>query len=849
MDKNYRLSRNITPISYYLKIQPNMADFTFTGSEIINLTISKSTKQLVLHAVDLNIHSARIVSGSLSQELKVSYQPKDETVTLLLPKSISGKIRIYLEFTGVIGEHLRGFYKSKYTHKQQEKFLATTQFEATDARRAFPCFDEPSHKAKFTLEVIVPNKLSVVSNTVEEKVLPHKPGYKVVRFSPTPKMSSYLLAFIIGELEHISVKSKRGVKIRIHTTPGKKNQAKFAADFTKQALDYLENYFGIPYPLPVLDLLAIPDFAAGAMENWGAITFRETLLLVDNQHSSISQKQRVAEVIAHELVHQWFGNLVTMEWWTHLWLNESFATYMAYNTVDAIYPEWNFWTKFVLEEQSFALQQDSLHATHPIEVPVKHPDEIAEIFDAISYAKGASVLRMLSNYVGSEHFRVGLSHYLKKHSYKNTSSVHLWEAFEKISGKPIRKLMKAWTTESGFPMIKASLLNNKLILQQSEFKQLDNGVARTKLWPIPLRLQTGENQVSESVLVTKKQHVLETPDFSKYFNLDYDDSTLTIIAYDMPLLARLLPLLRSKQLNILDRLALVRDGFLLAKNGTWPTEVYLEILNHLDQEDSYVVWAETAKNLAQLKKSFYGTKSVELLQSFQQKLFSQILKRSNIGFLPKPKESNQQALLRGLAFLEAGLTDYKLAIQHAKQLFVQSKKRKSVDPNLKTAMYALMAKNGSKKDFAELLHLYKSTQIPAQQQQLLQGLILGVTEKDAQQLLDFTYSDAVRDQDRIFAIALCLSNPVSKSLAWQYLVQNWATIEKKFAGSKLIGQILSGANSFNSNQELRNFNEFLRGKKLPSAKQAIAQTREKIKINIKWQKRDSAEVYRWLKSQ
>mgnify|MGYP000881511358 CR=1 FL=1 len=848
MKKNKaRLNPDITPSKYFIQIEPNLADFTFEGNEVIYLDIKKKIKSFSLHSAELKITEAKLVLGQNSYSTKIKYNPKSEEVLLTFPSSVSGKARLHLSFQGVINDQLRGLYRSKYTHKAKEQYLATTQFEATDARRMFPCFDEPSHKARFILEVIVPKEHTVISNTIEQTISPHKPGYKIVRFEPTPKMSTYLLALILGELEHLKAKSKRGVEIRVHTTPGKKQQAKYALEFTKKALDFLEDYFGIPYPMPVLDLIAVPDFGAGAMENWGAITFRETLLLVDESQSPFSQKQRVAEVIAHELVHQWFGNLVTMEWWTHLWLNESFATYMAYVTVDAIYPDWNFWTKFVLEEQSFALQQDSLHATHPIEVPVNHPEEIAEIFDAISYAKGASVLRMLSNYIGEDHFRDGLSLYLKKHSYKNTSSVHLWEAFEKISGLPVRQIMKTLTTKSGFPVISAKLSKNKLHLAQEVFKQLSNKKVGKELWPVPLLIETGDNQYLSPMLMKSKTAKVAIDPASQYLNLDYNDASLTIINYDIALLARLLPLMQEKKLSTLDRLALVRDSFLLAKSGRLPTEIYLEVLTFLNNEQSYVVWSEVAKGTNQLRRMLAGTKADKDFENFTKQIFSELLNQKSLGLKPKKGETNNNAMLRGIAFAEAGLSGYKPAKNEAMKLFKQAQRGMGVNPNLRSAVYAIVAKYGGLTAHKSLQKMYVESDFATHKQQLLFGMINGCTEQNQKVLLNFIFSSSVRDQDRPFAIAAAVTNSEIKHFAWNAIKSNWPELLRKYGGSKMMGTLITGATSFNSNRELSSLQKFLKGKKIPAAKQSIAQTLEKVQININWQKRDISSISKYLR--
>ena len=435
--KSIRLSKNVLPQVYNIQLRPDLENFTFEGIETIHISILQKTRTIILHSKELEIETAHMSD----MWGKVSYNEKKETAIFSFPKFIPiGKNQLTIVFKGILNDKMRGFYRSRYMVRNKEYHMATTQFEATDARRAFPCFDEPAHKAVFRVSLIVPKGKTAISNTLPVSVFEHEAGYDIVKFFPTPKMSTYLLAFIVGDFEYMekittpSPSSKRrggfplplrrgsakgeGVRVRVYTTPGKKHQAKFALDVTVKTLEFYEKYFDIPYPLNTLDMIAIPDFTSLAMENWGAITFREIGLLVDEKHTSIRSKEIIAEVIAHELAHQWFGNLVTMEWWTHLWLNEGFASYIAYLAVDKLFPKWDIWTQFSTNTLGVALRLDALLNTHPIEVVVHHPNEIGEIFDEISYSKGASIIRMLASHLGEKDFRDGLRYYLKKHSYK-----------------------------------------------------------------------------------------------------------------------------------------------------------------------------------------------------------------------------------------------------------------------------------------------------------------------------------------------------------------------------------------------------------------------------------------------
>src|SRR3989344_4623814 len=449
-----RLPSSVVPVEYKIELKPDLENFTFEGIETISLSLLKSSSYLTLHSKELEIETASILIAKEKVFAKISYNEKKETATFLFPKLIpKGKLELTLVFKGILNDKMRGFYKSQYKIGETVHHIATTQFEATDARRAFPCFDEPAQKAVFHVSLIVPHGKTAISNTLPASVAEHESGFQIIKFHPTPKMSTYLLAFIVGDFEYIERKSNRGVIVRVYTIPGKVHQAKFALGVTVRTLEFYEKYFDIPYPLDTLDMIAIPDFQSLAMENWGAITFREVGLLVDEQNTSTGSKELIAEVIAHELAHQWFGNLVTMEWWTHLWLNEGFASYIPYLVIEKLFPKWNIWERFTNDTQGIALRLDALKTTHPIEVEVHHPDEIGEIFDAVSYSKGASIIRMLANYIGAENFRNGLRYYLKKHSYKNTETIHLWQAFEKVSKKPVARMMHNWTSKPGYPVV------------------------------------------------------------------------------------------------------------------------------------------------------------------------------------------------------------------------------------------------------------------------------------------------------------------------------------------------------------------------------------------------------------
>ncbi|MBF8249400.1 MAG: puromycin-sensitive aminopeptidase-like isoform, partial [Candidatus Levybacteria bacterium] len=585
-----RLSEHVIPKRYLITLFPNLSEFNFGGDEEITLELTKPANEITLHAIELEITSAEIKIGTKKfKSEKITYDEKSETVAISFDKIISkGESKLKLTFTGILNDQMRGFYRSKYKHEGRDQHMAVTQFESTDARRAFPSFDEPAKKAIFDVRLIIPEDHVAISNTIETEIAEHSPGYKIVTFEPTPKMSTYLVAFIVGRFEHLETKTKSGAKIRVFTTHGKKHQAKFALETAKKSLEFYEDYFGIKYPLPSLDLIAIPDFAAGAMENWGAVTYRETALLVDEELSSTANKQWVALVIAHELAHMWFGNLVTMEWWTHLWLNEGFASYIEYLAVDKIFPSWHIWTQFVYMDHSKALELDGLKNTHPIEVEVDHPSEISEIFDAVSYSKGASIIRMLAHYLGEKVFQKGLQLYLNKHKYSNATTLDLWAALEKVSGKKVKKIMENWTGKPGYPLVRIEEKNNKLKLVQSRFFSSPlsaKEISDETLWSIPL----------DSFLFSKKSLFIPTPKGWVKFNRG--ETSLIRIQYPTAMLKLLEEPIKNRKLMPEDRFGLIRDVFMLSQSGHSSTVDALRLAQVYNQEDNFIVWAQIATDL------------------------------------------------------------------------------------------------------------------------------------------------------------------------------------------------------------------------------------------------------------
>lgn len=821
-----RLVNHIIPERYTIKIRPDLEKFTFEGEEEILIELFAAEKNITIHSHELDIESAEVIYGEKKLFAnKITYNEKAETATFIFKENIpKGKIKLRLVFRGILNDRLKGFYRSQYEVDGKKHHMATTQFESTDARRAFPCFDEPAFKAIFDVTLLIPKHTIAISNTLPISEIENE-SFREVTFAPTPKMSTYLLAFIVGQFEYVEKKTKGGVLVRVYTTPGKKNQAKFALDFGLKTLEFYEKYFDIKYPLKTLDMIAIPDFSAGAMENWGAITYRESRLLVDEKHSSLIDKKNVALVIAHELAHQWFGNLVTMEWWTHLWLNEGFASYIEYLAVDKINPAWNIWEDFSTYEQGRALSLDALKNTHAIEIPVHHPTEIAEIFDEVSYSKGASVILMIANYLGEKDFRDGLRYYLKKHSYKNTSTIHLWEAFEKISGRPVTKMMKNWTNTAGYPVVEVKKVNGKIITKQKRFFINENSEKEAKdttKWMLPLKIK-------------------EKP----FFTVNQNAGGFFITSYSEQLLEQWKGALTKNKIPLLDRAGFLRDCFHLNQRGVMNSETFLSVLKAYENETEYMVWIEIAGCLNSINNLLTDKNTKEKYRLFAEKISKEMLKK--VGFIAKKGENEKTNLLRSILISMAGRFGNQEIIEKSKKLFANATNKKAmIVPDLRSSIYSIVARTGGEKEYKILRAMYKNETLHQEKNRISYTLGLFQNPTIVEKTVRFALSKEVRKQDSIAILAFTL-NPVNKEIAWEFIKNNWPVLKERYGsiGNPLSNLIKSLA-VFNTQEKYNDIQKFFKKNPIPSSARAIEQTLEKIDTNIGWIQRESKHIVSFL---
>jgi puromycin-sensitive aminopeptidase len=854
--KSVRLPLHIIPQKYNLTLKPDLEAFVFTGVEIIKLIINKNSKTITLHSKDIDIEKVEIENNKNKQfqfASKISYDTKRETATFIFKNEIKkGEVNLKIIFSGIINESLRGFYKSKYEIGGITKHIATTQFEATDARRAFPCFDEPAHKAVFEVSLIVPGTHTAISNTLPISIKEHEAGYKIVKFAPTPLMSTYLLAFIIGEFEYIegftkSIKKNHGgTRVRVFTTKGKSHQAKFALEVAIKSIEFYNEYFDIPYPLPTLDLIAIPDFESAAMENWGAVTFRETAILVDEKNTSLSNKQWVAIVIAHELAHQWFGNLVTMEWWTDLWLNEGFASYMENLCTDAMFPEWHVWDQYLSDRYALALHLDSLSNSHPIEVEVHHPDEIGEIFDMVSYAKGSAVIRMLAEYLGHDKFRDGLRYYLNKHSYKNTKTIDLWNAFEKVSKKPIKKIMKNWTSLTGYPLLTVDSKNKKTgityeITQERFFSsrvQAKNNKIKN-IWQIPISYESN-NEEQKMLLIKNK-----APLIGSYIGkINKEERTFTRVRYDKDTLIKIGNEIKNGKLNVVDRLGIIRDLFALAEGGYISTIDVLEFSLLYKDETEYIVWQEIAGGINKIYNLIQNESFKEKYKLYALSLFQPLSVR--LGWNHIKGENHSDIFLRNLALSHAASYGDKIIINEAIKLF-KNKDKFPIRADIRGFVYNIVASHGKIKEWNLFEKLYKKEEFHEEKDRLARALSSFKDKDLIIKTLNFALSKNVRNQDAPFIIVQVWQKSKNRDLTWKFVKNNWENILKHWGlGGHFLSRIIGPLGNHTTLKDLKDAKKFFSKNTAPGAERTLEQAYEKIASNTAWIKDDKKSIRNWL---
>ncbi len=824
---------DVNPINYKLTFEPDLKEFTFAGTESITADCKKSTDLISMHCAELKIISCQVTfKGSIIKSSTRTSEKKEE-LEIRLSQKVRGRITVDLEFQGILNDRLLGFYRSQYTQNGKTKYLATTQFEAADARRAFPCWDEPEAKATFEISIIADNKFTAISNMPikSKKKLGNKTVY---HFSKTPMVSTYLIYLGVGEFEYLTGRVGK-IQVRVITTRGNSSKGKFSLDLGKKLLTSYEKYFGIKYPLPKLDLIAVPDFAAGAMENWGAITFRETILLYDPKTSSTRTKQFIAEVISHEIAHQWFGNLVTMKWWNDLWLNESFATFMATKFVDKFYPEWDLWNQFVEDAMNVAMGLDSLKTTHPIDVQVNSPAEIREIFDAISYDKGGCILRMLEHYVGEPNFQKGLKKYLSDFKYQNAKGQDLWNAIGKASKMPVLSMVNTWLKQPGFPLVEVGQDGDILKLRQKRYLLEPDQKFSRGLWSIPMSLGL-ESEISQKLFTAKSMSV-KLPRNTLGFVANYGRKGFYRVKYDEGILLDLKMLVDEKRIPAIDRWAIQNDLFSLCVSGDEQVRNYLDFSDAYFDEDSYLASVNVAHNLASLYFRVFDEPFAEEIRDYAVNYFRKIL--FNLGWEPQKSDKHTDALLRGFAISVLGkMNDDEVTDEALGRYKKFLKSPSSISPDLIEPICSIAAWNGDSKTHSELTKLYKNAKTMEEKLRFLSALCGFKDRKLLLKSLDFSQTSQVRSQNMQLPIMKVAANPYGKKVLWPWLKKNWKNLNKKVGhGNPLFNRIVASIVSVADDSMGKEIRAFFKKNPTPGTERTQSQTLERIRVNSKFLRR------------
>ena len=845
-----RLPAGVVPRHYAIELSPDLEEATFAGSVAIDVDITEPVDSITLNAAELSITGAQLVTESGGAvELDAVLDAESERLTMARSDGsgpfAAGPSRLDISFDGVLNDQLHGFYRSTYTDDGGAcHTIATTQFESTDARRAFPCFDEPALKATFATTLIVDDGLLAVSNTAETGRERLEDGRVRVSFATTMPMSTYLVAFVVGPLEVTEAIDCGGVPVRVVHRPGRGDQTAFALDVAAHALQWFSDYYGLPYPSDKLDLVAIPDFAFGAMENLGCVTFREVLLLVDSGTASQPELQRVAEVINHELAHMWFGDLVTMAWWEGIWLNEAFATFMETACSDAYRPDWQVWSTFCRSRAS-ALSTDALGSTRPVEYPVHSPAEAEDMFDVITYEKGAALVRMLEQYLGAETFRAGVRLYLRRHAYANTVTEDLWNSLADASGEPVGQIMDGWIHQGGYPAVAATAGDHGLRVSQRHFT-LDPERADGRTWVVPLRLRVrppasdrDETQIRPPasdrdeirLLLDRSPRTLTgvagdpvtvNSGASGFYRDDTSPEALAAVASQGP-----------GDRNAEERHGLIDDAWAATLAGSLDAPAFVDfVLRGFVGERDLTVWQAIAGTLAHLRR---------LLDADAARRFCELVvaasdtAAADLGLDPPADGEDERTgeLRATLLRLRGTVADHAATIEACRQ------RLDDPDPTLAAAALSVVAAHGDAEDFAWVRRRFETASDPQTEQRHLAALADFGDRELVRTILEGTLDGSVRTQDGPYLIRRALANRVCGPEAWDFLAGHWDRLLGIFPTNYSLARMLEGVTALDRAEVAAQVHAFLAEHPLPQGAKQVAQHLERLDINVALRARES----------
>ena len=840
-----RLPDTAAPDHYQVTLAPNFENDSFTGEETIQIRVLKPTSNIVLNSLDIEFQEATITSGGTTQTAKVSLDKEKQMATLAAEKPLAtGPASIHIRYTGILNKELRGFYLG---HANGRKYAAT-QFEATDARRAFPSFDEPAQKATFEISAVVDKGDTAISNSRIASDTPGPgEGKHTIKFETTPKMSSYLVALVTGDFEYTEG-SADGIPIRVWTTPGKKQMGKFALATAEECIRYFDQYFGVKYPFGKLDLIGLPDFAAGAMENTGAITFRDALLLADEKTTPTWQYKEIGAVISHEIAHMWFGDLVTMQWWDDIWLNEGFATWLETKPLEQWKPEWHMELSDVLDSGE-SLNLDSLQNTRPIHQAAETPAQIEELFDGIAYGKAAAVLRMLESYLGPETFRRGVNAYLKAHMYGNATESDFWNALATASRKPVDRVMATFVNQPGAPLVSVRAQcrgdHTTVTLSQRRFyyDRASLESVHKELWMVPVTLQDASGKV-HSVLLTSKEQTLDLPGCSSwifansgaagYYRTGYDSAEFQSIGRAV-----------EKSFTPAERIVLIRDGWAAVRSGQQPIGDFLRLSEGLQSDRNASVIHQMDTELDYIGRYLVGDADRPQYQAWIRGLLEPILK--NVGWQPSPSESSDSKDLRAYVIYTLGYTgrDPQVLARARELAGAALQNATAVDPSLVDVVFSLAASNGDAVFYNQLMDRVKPGAPPEQYYRYFYTLSRFRDPFLLQRTLEYALSPAVRSQDSLNLISAVMGRREGQELAWNFVRSHWQEINRIMGGYNT-GGLVSTTGTFCDAGSRDEVKQFFNEHPVPAAERSLRQALERMNNCIDLKANQGSELASWL---
>jgi aminopeptidase N len=872
------LPDNVKPNHYVLSLKDlEFKTWTYKGTVTIESEIVKPTKEIVLNTLELKLFKASVsldhTKGSQAFESSaISYDEKAQRATISFDQElpVSKKAAVTIEFEGIMSNDMAGFYRSKYKPTVEPAasvprdddwhYMLSTQFESCDARRAFPCFDEPNLKATFDFEIEVPVDQVALSNMPVKETKPTRDGWNMVSFETSPIMSSYLLAWAVGDFEYVEAHTDRRyngkqIPVRVYTTRGLKEQGRWALEHAPKVIDYFSEIFEIDYPLPKSDLLAVHEFTHGAMENWGLVTYRTTAVLFDEKTSDPSFKNGIAYVVAHELAHQWFGNLVTMDWWDELWLNEGFATWVGWHAVDHLHPEWQVWAQFVNEGMEGAFRLDGIRASHPIHVPVRDALDINQIFDSISYQKGCSVIRMLANHLGVETFLKGVANYLNAHAYGNAKTKALWDALSEASGQDVNAIMHPWISKIGHPVVTVAEEPGQISVKQSRF--LSTGDVKseddTTTWWVPLGLEgkKGETGVAALSLTNKEETIRDIDD--DFYKINSGATGFYRVNYPPARLAKL-----SKQLDRLgteERIAIIGSTADLAFAGNGTTAALLTLLQGFSKESNTLVWSQVLDSIASVKSVFGEDETIRKgLENFVRKLIDEKVKA--LGWDFPEGEDYLTGILRKQLIGSAVTNKHPEILEEASKRFSTWAENPEANP-IYPALRGSVWRAGVEKDPARAVELLKkewyTTKSVDGKVFCLRALAAVKDEeliKSAIIPLNFNTeppSNAVPSVDmHVLGVGMA-ANTTARQLQWEFMQKNWDAIVAKLGNPIVVDRFINvSLRSFTDESAIDEIDAFFKDRDTKSFDRTLGTVKDRIRGRAAYKSRDTASLKEWL---